>query len=52
MTITKLDVLEMVKIGIIVISGFIIIKALITAEFPHQEIKSVCDCCKDVICLG
>ena len=53
MTITTLDVLELIKIGIIVIVGFIIIKALITNEVNHQEIKYACDCCNNLtICLG
>ena len=52
MTITSSDVLEFIKIGIIVVVGFIIIKTLFIIDGTEPEaIKCICNCSDGVIRL-
>lgn len=49
------DVLELVKIAVILIFGYIIVKALLSIDSEPNHIKCACDCydyCKNVIHLG
>ena len=49
---TDKDVLEWIKIGIALIVGYIIVKALLSIDGNDVEvIKCICDC-KDIIRLG
>lgn len=46
---TSDDVLEWIKIGMALILGYIIIKALLKLSAEQDEIKCVCDCLNNSI---